>query len=72
MTDRAQPRKTNSSPIARKRMERRLTQAQLAEMVGCYAKDISRWETGERTPGVKTLLKLAVALECALDELVAK
>lgn len=69
---RTAPRKTNSSPLAHLRMERRLTQAQLAKMVGCYAKDISRWETGERTPGAKTLLKLAAALECALDDLIAK
>lgn len=73
MTDyRTAPRKTNDSPIARKRMERGLTQGQLAKMVGCLSKDISRWETGAHTPGAKSLLKLAAALECSLDELMTK
>ena len=70
MTDyRSNPRHTNDSPLSRLRMERGLTQGQLAEMVGCYPKDISRWETGERNPGTKYLLKLAAALECRLEEL---
>ena len=64
------PRRTNDSPIARIRMERGLTQGQLADMVGCYAKDISRWETGERNPSAKALKALAKALDCTLDELV--
>lgn len=70
MTDyRTQPRRTNDSPLARLRMERGLTQAQLAEMVGVYAKDISRWETGKRAPGMKSLMQLAKALDCTLDEI---
>lgn len=70
MSDRrAAPRRTNDSPIARLRMENGLTQGQLAEMVGCYAKDVSRWETGERTPGTKSLKALAKALGCTMDDL---
>lgn len=72
MTDRTQPRKTNSSSIARKRMERGLTQGQLAKMVGCLNKDISRWETGAVTPRADALVKIAAALECTIDEIVAK
>ncbi len=72
MTDRTQPRKTNSSPIAQKRMERGLTQGQLAKMVGCLNKDISRWETGAVTPRADALVKIAAALECTIDEIVAK
>lgn len=72
MIDRTQPRRTNDSTLARLRMDRGLTQGQLAEKVGCYPKDISRWETGERTPSTKSLLKLASALGCSLDELFSK
>ena len=72
MTDRTQPRKTNSSLIARKRMERGLTQGQLAKMVGCLSKDISRWETGAVTPRADALVKIAAALECTIDEIINK
>lgn len=67
---RTSPRRTNDSPIARLRMERGFTQGQLAEMVGCYPKDISRWETGERNPGTKSLIALAKALGCSIEDLI--
>lgn len=70
MTDhRSQPRKTNDSPIARIRMERGLTQGQLAAKVGCLGKDVSRWENGACRPGAAYLVKLAAALGCRIDEL---
>lgn len=69
MSSRSNPRKTNESPIALLRMERGLTQGQLAEKVGCYPKDISRWETGERNPNVKSLMALAKALDCTMEAL---
>ena len=47
-----------------------LTQGQLAEKVGCQQRDISRWENGQREPMASTLKKLALALECSMDELV--
>ena len=67
---RTDPRPTNDSPIARLRIERGLTQAQLAELTGCSQKDISRWETGERHPSTKSLLSLSKALQCAMDDLI--
>lgn len=66
---RAAPRRTNDSPIARMRRARGMTQGQLAEKVGCYTKDISRWENGERNPASKSLHALANALGCTIDEL---
>lgn len=70
MTDRTTPRKTNDSSIARIRMERGLTQAQLADMVGCYTKDISRWETGKHKPSIAAMLKIARALGCQIEDLI--
>lgn len=46
-----------------------LTQAQLAERVGCYQKDVARWEAGLE-PKALTLKKLAQALGCSMDDLV--
>lgn len=46
-----------------------LTQAQLAEKVGCSQHHISRWEEG-REPRALTLKKLAEALGCSMDDLV--
>ena len=65
------PRKTNSSTIGRLRLERGLTQRQLADKIGCQQKDVSRWEHGERNPGAASLVKLAAALGCTIDELLA-
>lgn len=67
---RTAPRHTNDSPIARLRMKRGMTQGQLAEKVGCYTKDISRWENGERNPSGKSLKALADALECRMEDLI--
>ena len=71
MTDyRTAPRRTNDSTLARIRMERGLTQCQLASRIGCCQKDISRWESGVHTPSTASLLKLAIALGCTMEELI--
>lgn len=69
MTDRTQPRKTNDSPIARIRMERGLTQGQLAELMGVHQQVISRWEQGTRNPGARSMFKLAQVLGCQMEDL---
>ena len=67
---RTQPRHTNDSALARIRMERGLTQGQLAERIGCRQKDISRWESGTR-PGADYLIKIASALGCRIEDILA-
>lgn len=47
-----------------------VTQAQLAQALGCRVKDISRWENGHIEPGVLTVKKMAQFLGCSMDELV--
>lgn len=66
---RTAPRKTNDSPLARLRMDRGMTQGQLAAQVGCLSKDISRWENGVCKPGAAYLVKISAALECGIDDL---
>ena len=70
MVDRSGPRHTNNSQIARLRIERGLTQAQLADLVGCYQQAINKWETGKRKPGMQSLIKLSRALDCSVDDLI--
>lgn len=60
---------TGSSPIAKRRIELGMTQKQLAEVAGCYPKDICRWELGKCEPRINSLLRLAEALNCTVDEL---
>lgn len=59
-----------SDAITRKRIEHGLTQKELAEKIGCYPKDVCRWETGVRKPTAESLVKIAKALDCTLDDLV--
>ena len=47
-----------------------MSQADLAEKVGCRHKDISRWESGLHEPGALTLKKMAQVLGCSMDDLV--
>lgn len=48
----------------------KLTQAQLADIIGAMQKDVSRWEQGVVKPNTDTLIKLSQALECTVDELI--
>lgn len=57
------------SPIAKKRKEKGLTQDELAKIVGCTQKDISRWEGFVCKPQIENFQKLATALNCSVDEL---
>lgn len=67
---RTDPRPTNNSPIARLRIERGLTQAQLAERIGCPHSSVSRWECTGKAPGTRYLIKIAEVLGCTIDKLI--
>lgn len=56
--------------IRKLRIKQALSQTALAEKLG-YKKGsiVSMWESGERTPPVKKLLRLAEILNCSVDEL---
>ena len=48
-----------------------LTQSQLGEMIGVDQRAISSYETGERTPPLNRLPKLAECLDVTVYELLA-
>lgn len=47
-----------------------LTQAQLAQLVGCSQKDISRWENGAHNPSAARVVSLAKALGVSVSQLI--
>lgn len=57
------------SPIAAARIAAGLTQAQLAEAVGCKPLAVSRWERGEFSPNASALQQLSKVLGCPMENL---
>ena len=55
--------------LKQKREWRDLTQQELADLAGLAASQISNFECGERTPSLKNLVKLCLALGCAPNDL---
>jgi len=54
------------------RTEKKMTQVQLAEIVGCSQPMIVKWETGECEPTASAIVKLARALDCSCDYLLGE
>lgn len=57
--------------IKEQRKQNNLTQKQLAELLNCTDKAISRWETGTGLPEVSFLLPLANALNVSVNEILS-
>ena len=63
--------KTTGALIARRRKERSLSQAELAERLHVTDKAVSRWETGRGMPGLESLEPLSEALGLSVSELLS-
>jgi len=59
-----------SGNILRLRRERKLTQEQLADFVGVTKASVSKWETGQNTPDIVLLPRLASFFDVTVDELI--
>ena len=57
--------------VKRIRKQRKLTQEQLAELVGCTANTISRIECGSLFPALNTVIILCNALNTTADSILA-
>ena len=55
--------------IAQCRKEKKLTQAQLAEMMGVTDRAVSKWETGRSMPDTSIMLELCETLGINVNEL---
>lgn len=58
--------------IRRKREEYELDQKELAERVGVSKGAMSGYESGFKVPSVETLVRIADALYCSVDELLGR
>ena len=63
---------TQISKLAQVRKAQGLSQERLAELSGVHRVSIARIETGEISPNIRTLEKLADALQVAVSELIEK
>ena len=57
--------------IARRREARGLTQAGLAEELGISRQSLGKWESGRVIPRGQNLMRLARALDCSVEDLLA-
>lgn len=72
MDARKRPRdRGNENKMARLRQEAGLTQQQLANKIGVDLRTVRRWESG-MTPSGRSLIKLAAALGCHVEELIGE
>lgn len=55
--------------LKRIRLDRELTQAQLAEKVGVTTTAISQYECGRDDPSLEVLIRLLAALQCTFEDL---
>ena len=55
--------------IRAKRIEKNMTQAEIAARIGVNQNTVSQWETGERMPRAVMIIQLAKVLDCTVDEL---
>lgn len=51
------------------RLEKKLSQKQLAIKIGCSIESIYRWESGQTIMNVKNLAKLITALDVTADQI---
>ncbi len=51
------------------RERQKITQDELARRIGLQASWISHFETGNRSPGIENLIRLAQGLDVAMDDL---
>ena len=51
------------------RLNRKMTQVELAQRMGVTQSMVAKWETGDSYPRGETLTRLANLLHCTIDEL---
>lgn len=63
-------RKAVSQGLRRARKKRRMSQEEVAKIIGTGANQISRYEQGAQDPSATRLIELAILYEYSLDEII--
>lgn len=58
--------------IRKKRIEAKMTQADLAKQLGVFQSAVAQWENGMTSPRLDKLQAMAAMFKCSIDELVRK
>lgn len=56
--------------IKKMRINRGLSQGQLADLIGVVQQHVSRWENEKHRPSVDVLIKIAAVLNCSIGDLI--
>lgn len=58
--------------LRRKREERHLTQAEVAERIGITIQNVSSYETGYKVPPMRGVVDAADLFQCTIDEMIGR
>lgn len=58
--------------LKRKREERNMTQAELAERIGITVQNVSSYEKGYKIPPVRVVVEAADLFRCSTDEMIGR
>ena len=64
--------KVRNISIKQKRVEAKMTQAELAKKIGIGQSAISQWEAGATAPRLEKLKLMSELFGCAIDDLVSE
>lgn len=65
-------RKSIGNKIQSARKQKGLLQEDLANLVGLKVGTISKYEQGDRTPGIRQLTRIAEVLDCSVTDLISE
>lgn len=55
--------------IRKKRMEKGMTQLELADLLGVTQGAVMKWETGRCLPSLERMIQISHIFDCSIDEL---
>ncbi len=58
--------------LRRKREERNLTQAEVAERIGVSRQNVDSYESGYKIPSMRVVIATADLLHCTTDEMIGR
>lgn len=63
---------TFGTVLKQKREERRMTQADLAQLIGVTRQNVNNYETGYKIPPLRVVVAAADVFRCSTDEMIGR